>query len=78
MKTLTNKGQAVRKGMALTYSKLVDQHRQWGEPLVVYRDGKVVFQPVDESLQVAESRHEYKVDRTNDDRQGDQRYGKAE
>lgn len=53
------KGQAVRRGMTLTFAKVVEQHREWDEPLILWRDGKVVHEYVDQALEVAEEPGEY-------------------
>ncbi|MCK5802329.1 MAG: hypothetical protein KAI66_05830 [Lentisphaeria bacterium] len=59
MNTASTKGQAVRRGMTLTFAKVVEQHRQWGEPLILWRDGKVVHEYIDQDLEVAEESDAY-------------------
>ena len=66
MPRLSGHGQAALRALRRAHAKVVDQHRQWGEPMVVYRDGKVVFQPVGDVLQVAEEGPEYKTGRAED------------
>ena len=61
IQNLSGHGQATLEALRRTHAKVVDQHRQWGEPLVMYRDGKVVLQPVGEELAVAEESSDYRT-----------------
>ena len=47
-------GSQALKGLHLAFAKVVEQHRQWGEPLILWRDGKVVHEYVGQALEVAE------------------------